>query len=389
MLLDARQLKRHTPDSGDLPLTTPTAQPLVDPDLVILGAGNSAEAVTLRLLALAAQDGTPYRGYGLNNDALPPRPLTVRLPDDTLHDLSLTDRLVLTGDNPRDALHQHPLLVARYQALLRGIPVFETYPRAGHGGHGYPVISALDLDVQMPSVQAFLRQLLRPLRDPLPGGTSSASDWERLRATVQQRQQTRTRRRIVVLGSGSGSMGNAAHHLLPYLIRYHLADLGITSYDLWGVVLGPRAFTGLTPFVQGNYRVLLEALDEATRHGHDRHYLPDLHLVLAVPPYDRVFLLDDPHLPGAGTAVSETELAAFLDQAALSLFLLLRESVWATLASHIANPDRVTRPATTGPRFLHTVRGVLASADLPQITALLTAHLEQHILTRLTERLAP
>jgi hypothetical protein len=70
------------------------------------------------------------------------------------------------------------------------------------------------------------------------------------------------------------------------------------------------------------------------------------------------------------------------------IFLLLRGNVWDTLASHIANPDRVARPATGGPRFLHTVRGVLANADLGQIHALLTAHLEQHILTQLAQRLA-
>lgn len=382
-MMDTQHLKRATPDPGDAtPVMQPSHPPLAT-DLLLIGAGNTAEAVVLRLLALAWQEGVGYAGYGLNNDALAPRPIVVQRADGTRTELTLTDRLVLADDHPRATLRQYPLLIQRYATLLRGIPVFETYPRAGHGGHGYPMIAALDLDLQLPRVQAFLRQMLRPLRDPWRAGNQPASDWERLRTTVQQRQQTHNRPRILILGSGCGAMGNAAHHLLPHLIRHHLADLGVTAYDLWGIVLGPRAFTGLTPFVQYNYRILMEALDAMTRHGLDRRYLPDLHLVLPVPPYDRVFLLDDPHLPGDGLAVTETELELFLDQVALSLFLLLRGTVWATLASHLANPDRVVRPAVAGPRFLHTVRGVLAGSDQHQLHALLTGHLEHQVLTRL------
>jgi hypothetical protein len=107
---------------------------------------------------------------------------------------------------------------------------------------------------------------------------------------------------------------------------------------------------------------------------------------MAQPPYDRVFLLDDPTLPGAGTRVSEPEVDAFLDQAALSLYVLLRGDVWATVASHIANDDGVAR-GDGQLRYLHTVRGVLTGVDRTQLTELCATGLSVRLLERLIARL--
>jgi hypothetical protein len=391
MNLDARQLKRY----HQVPTTTASESPATllpaDPDTLVLGAGNSGEAVCLRVQALAWNDGRRVMAGGVNNDELAPRAIPVRTPDGSPFSLTLSERLVLGRNHPREQVQHVPLLEQRYRCLLRGIPVFETYPKSGHGGHGHPVISAMDLDLQSDEVLAFLRQMLRQLRDEPPGLAQAGSDWERLRVTVQQQHPTSREKRIVVIGGGSGSMGAAAHPLLPYLIRRVLADLGIESYTLWGVVLGPRAFTGLTPFTHQNFRALMETLEYLTRHGQQRRYLHDVQISMPVPPYDRLFLLDDPSLPGMGNSVTEAEIEQFLDQTALSLSLLLRGTVLHTLASHTANPDGAAdaRQRDDGQvRSLHTVRGVLAGGDLAALEDLVTAHLEVQIGEKLLERLA-
>jgi hypothetical protein len=122
-----------------------------------------------------------------------------------------------------------------------------------------------------------------------------------------------------------------------------------------------------------------------SRHGQRRTYLSDLEIAMAQPPYDRVFLLDDPALPGAAPRVSEAELEGFLDRAALSLYLLLRGNVWETVASHIANDDGVAR-AGGRLHYLHTVRGALAGIDRQHLAELLTANLAERALERLIQR---
>jgi len=388
MSLAIENLQRYDPQAAapTRAATTPHLPIPPDQDVLLISAGNSGESVALRCQALGVSDGRFLPAAGINNDRLAPRPIPVRQPDGTRTPLTLTERLVLEGDNPRDQLAEYPLLAARYQHLLRGIPVLETYPRAGAGGHGHPVISALDLDLHSEAVWAFLRRSVRHLH-AAPVVAAGQSEIQRLIAQSRQQQATGREKHIVVIGSACGAMGNAAHHLLPYLLRAVLAEQGIPSYQLWGVILGPRAFTGLTPFVRHNYRALLESLEYMHRHGQQRTYLHDRTIAQQQPPYDRVFLLDDPALPGAGSRVTEPELDGFLDRAAVSLYLLLRGTVWQTIASHIANDDGVTR-GDGRLRYLHTVHGVLAGIDRAHLTDLLTTALARRLLAQFQQRFA-
>lgn len=375
---DARPVARST-SPGDEALRPPRNQ-----DVLLIGAGNSGETVTLRCQALGYTDGILWPAAGLNNDRLAPRPVPVRHIDGSIGALTLTDRLVLDGDNPRDQIQDDPLLAQRYADLLRGIPVFETYPQAGAGGHGYPVISALDIDLHSQEILALLRGIVRRLRDVSPV-VPGQSDVQRLLQQSQQRQEPGQDKTIVVIGGVAGAMGNAAHQLLPGLIRLVLAEQGITTYQLWGVLLGPKAFSGLTPFVRHNYRAVLEALEYMSRAGQQRRYRDEIAVRLQQPPYDRVFLLDDPTLPGAGNRVTEAELEGFFNQAALSLSLLLRGTVWDTIASHLANDDGVPRDDGRL-RYLHTVRGVLAGADRRRMHDLLATRISDRLIGRFLQQ---
>lgn len=386
MSLDIQNLQRYDPQAlaHACAERADRVQIPLDQDVLLVAAGNSGESLALRCQALGVGDGRLLGALGINNDRLAPRPISLRQPDGTMVTLDLIERLVLEGDNPRDQLADYPLLKDRYERLLRGIPVFETHPRAGAGGHGHPVISALDLDLHSEAVWGFLHRGVRRLRT-VPVAQSGQSEVQRLIWQSQQHQETAREKRIVVLGGACGAMGNAAHHLLPYVIRTILAEQEITNYQLWGVILGPRAFTGLTPFVRHNYRALLESLEYMSRHGQQRSYLHDRTIALQQPPYDRVFLLDDPALPGEGSRVSEAEMEGFLDRAALSLYLLLRGTVWQTLASHLANDDGVVR-ADGRLRYLHTVHGVLAGVDRAHLSDLLTTTLSRRLLAQFQQR---
>ena len=383
---DIRNLRRYDPLAARQPerAVEDPLRPPADLDVLLLGAGNSGETVVLRCQALAYNDGTFFTAAGLNDDRLAPRPVAVRRSDGTVGPLELIERLVMDGDNPRDQVHDYALLARRYQHLLRGVPVFETYPRAGAGGHGHPVVSALDIDLHIDEVLGLLRRALHRLRDE-PAVAPGQSDLQRLLAQGQHRQEPAREKRIVVIGGGCGAMGNAAHQLVPYLLRWLLAEQGVAAYQLWAVVLGPRAFTGLTPFVRHNYRALLEAIEHLSRHGQRRAYINDLEIGIQQPPYDRVFLLDDPALPGEGSRVTEAETDGFLDRAALSLYLLLRGDVWQTVASHTANDDGIVREDGRL-RYLHTVQGVAIGADRDQISDLLATSLSARVLEQFIGR---
>ena len=382
MLLDIGSLTRYTAVAP--PDEARSSRPPALSDLLVVMVGNSGESVGCRIQALGTSDGVTIVGCGINNDGLAPRPLTVRMPDGALLAVPACERLVMGGDNPRDQLRDFPLLDQRYHPLLRGIPVYETFPRAGYGGHGHPAISALDIDLHIVPILALLRQALHGLIDD--GANHDArSDWARLTARVRSQAANRSRRlRILIVGGGGGSMGNAGHHLLPYLVRHLLQEMGVREYELWGAVLGPQAFAGLTPFVRHNYRALLEALDAMARCGQQRSYINGLEVASQAPPYDQLFLLDDPALPNGGPRVTEVEQEGFFDRAALSLYLLLaRGSVWQTIASHTAN-DR-GEPVDGRLRYLHSVRATLATVDRARLQELLAAEMRARLLAAVVD----
>lgn len=386
MTLNTQQLRRFSAPARDPQARPAPARPSTSLDVLLLGAGNSGENVALRCQALGLHDRVWLPAIGLNNDRLAPRPIAVPQADGTSTALELSERLVFHGENPRERLLDEPLLAQRYQPLLRGVSVFETYPRAGAGGHGLPIIASLDIDLSIDAVLGLLRGGIRQLRG-VPPASGGETELQRRIAAWRQHDEAPRDRRVVVIGGAAGAMGNASHQLLPHLVRHVLAEQGITSYELWGVLLGPRAFSGLTPYTRQNFRALLEGIEQLSRHGLRRRFINDLEIAMQQPPYDRVFLLDDPHLPGAAAKVTEHELDLFLSQSALSLYTLLRGTVWPTVASHTANDDGVAR-AEGRLRYLHTARAVMLRADRDQLRSQLEQRLAQRALCHFIERFA-
>lgn len=361
--------------------------------LFVIAAGNSAEETGLNWLELAWRDGFDIPMLFINNDAKAPNPRTLRLSDGQSHILRAEERLIVGGDgNTRDQIQDYPLLAARYGArtLLRNIPVYQTYNRGGHGGHAMPIISAMDIDLHIDALYTFLRKGLSWLRD---GATRSEpparSDLERiLKERARKQQATAQAWIIVILGGAAGSFGHVSHQLLPYLVREILKELNLRNYELWGVLLGPKAFTGMTDETQRNFFALMMSLDYMARHGQQRPYINGLNINTATPPYDKTFLLDDPLLPRAQTFVTEAELAAFYQRAARSLHLLLATEASEVLASHHANPRAGQENAPDDRlRLWNTINGALAGVDREGLMELVAYTRQQQLFDALVAQL--
>lgn len=375
------------------PTVEPTKRPPTRRGLFVIACGNSGEEVALRLQELAWRDGFDIPTIYLNNDTKLPNAIPVRFADGEIHWLRAETRLVVGGDgNTRDEIQDHPLLVQRYSphTLLRNIAVYTTFNRGGRGGHAMPVISAMDLDLRIDDVYGFLRKGLSWLRDGATRGEPAArSDYERIiRERTRKHQVTAQSWIVAVIGGASGSFGNASHQILPYLAREILTELGIKAYELWGILLGPKAFTGLTDETQNNYFALLTSLDYLARHGFQRQFINGMNIRTATPPYDRIFLLDDWQLPRAQTYVTESELNAFLQRAAVSAHLLMSTEAWEVIASHHANPARERGAQPDGRlRMWNSANGALAGADSEALAELVALTHQTQLLEALAAQL--
>jgi len=380
----------HRPGRQAVAQATPRqATPLRPPTkkgLLLLAAGGSGARVALEMQRLALLDGYSLDAAYIDNDVLAPQPLTLRTPAGEQMEVAAEKRLVLAPEgNTRDILKNYPLLVRRYidKALLYGISAFESYNQGRRGGGGHPIFTAIDIDLAIEELSGFLYQSLAALRgdnEQVP----AISDLDAIVKKQQRRKQaSAVQPTIVLLAGGAGSSGNAGAQLYPYLVRRVLQELGIGQYELWGVILGPRAFTGLTPRTELNYTQLLHALNYMMQRGQRRSYINGITIDTATPCFDRIWLCDNPLLPANGKKVSDSELSGFFERTARGLHLLLNTGAWDLVASQLVNdaPDRKVRA-------YGTLNGVMAGADTAALRELTALAKQERLLGHLVQRLA-
>lgn len=390
--LELRRAKPRVPTAQAEPIKK---RPQKRRGVLIIAVGNSGEEVALRLQALAWRDGYDLPALFLNNDLNAPNPISLRAREAEILTVAAQDRLVIGGDgNTRDQIRDYPLLVERYEknGLLRNIPVFQTYNRGGRGGHAMPIITAMDIDLHIEAVMNFLRQGLAWQRDGagnFAGDSRARSDLERILKERARKQQLAAEVwTIVIIGGGSGSCGNASLQLLPHLVRRLQSDLQISAYELWSVILGPKAFSGLTPETGYNFHALLHSLEWMSQYGLRRQYINDLYIDTATPPYEKIFVLDDPMLPREKSTVTEAEQHAFFQRAAISLHLLLNTHAWDEIAGIEANRPLRTHVNDTRLRLYNTVNGALAGVDQEGLLELATLAKSESLLQGLAKQLA-
>lgn len=389
------ELRRANP-RAQIPRAEPVKKrPPKKRGVIVIALGNSGEEVALRMQMLAWRDGYDMPVLYLNNDLKAPNPIALRAREQEILTVTAEERLVIGGEgNTRDQIRDYPLLVERYErnGLLRNIPVYQTFNRGGRGGHAMPVITSMDIDLNIDSLMNFLRQGLAWQRD---GSTGAGRGDSRTRSDLERILKERARKQqlaaevwtIVLIGGASGSCGNASLQLLPYLVRHLQQDLQVRNYELWGVLLGPKAFTGLTGETLHNFHALVRSLDWMSKFGQRRKYINDLFINTAAPPYERVFVLDDPMLPREKNAVTEAEQHAFFQRAAISLHLLLNTHAWDELAGVEANRPLQPQANDSRLRLYNTINGALAGVDREALIELAGLAKQEALLNGLTKQL--
>lgn len=320
-------------------------------------------------------------------------PLKATLADGEILDIPATPFCpVGEAGERRDRANQHPLLRARYSSsnLLRGTPVYEDRKLAlsGEGGGALPPVTALDIDLNIARIQTFLAEQMRWMHG-IETGNAGQSDFMNLLEARERRDQRDNRQwRVISVFGGAGATGNSLSQLAPYLIRRQLHDMGIAACQLWGVALGPFAFKGLTPYVLTNFRALMRSLDFMARYGQTREYINGLTIDMKLPPYDHVFVIDDPTLEtGVDGRVTEAALDDFYNRAARTLRLLLMSNAWETVRARVVNSHEDYDDGDA-PRFITVLNLASAHVNRPVLSGWGAARRQGRLLRELSSRLA-
>jgi hypothetical protein len=370
------------------------AHPRTRPRDAVFCWGGQGKRVGLRLKFILHEMGIDYVTLcAIDGDAydLP----SLALPGYSPVTFSKEEFLVLGADKTRDDLRADPFLRARYDkgGLWRGVPVSETFQRGGRGGLSYPTYAAAYYESERERALATIHQWLAPLAAPLePVGTGSD-----LQVLYQQHKQAETApnakpHRLVNVGSGVGSWGWIGHGLGAYDLRLSMNALGILNYELWGIVLGPNLYVGLTPNIQANWRALIDQLRYLSRHGlHRKFGGHGADVDIDAPPYDpgRLFCADQARGPHDGQKATEEELDAFQWNVAVTLALLLTSDAGDQLVSYSANPA-TNMPANRrrqGDEIFGTLGSAVAGVDMPGIRQYIEQTNRQHLLAQLREQI--
>ncbi len=379
-------VKRETKPDSALPPPTPGVH------LIGLGtAGARVAQLTQRYWLERTRQGlaTAYLDYPIPGIS----PIQVRFRSDKNEELR-AEPFCAVGEptDRRDRARQFELLRRRYSrdCILRGIAVYEDRKlgMSGEGGGAIPSVTALDIDLNIVRLYAFLQEQLRWLY----GGheSESMSDLGGLIVDMAHQEQRKSRMwNIVLVGGGSGATGNALLQIMPWLVRRILREMGIANYRLSGVVLGPQAFKGLTPFIVTNYRALLYSLDHMAHHGLHREFINGMKIDMDLPPYDHVFLVDDNQLPGdASGRTTEVGLDDFYNRSARAIGVMLSSNAWETVLARAVNADAPAGAVDDGRlRWLTTMSVATAGVNKPALLERAMRLKQAKLLTSLADRL--
>jgi hypothetical protein len=369
------------------------ARPRVNPRDAIFCWGGQGKRVGLKLKFILRELTVDWVAvYAVDGDAydLP----SLALPGYAPTTFSKEDWIVLGAEKTRDDLRADPFLRARYDrgGLWRGVPVSETFQRGGRGGLSYPTYAAAYYESERERALATLHQWVAPLAAPIESG-GAGSDLETL---YQQHKQTQSApnakpHRVAIVGSGVGSWGWIGHALGSYDVRLGIKMLGLVNYELWGFVLGPNLYAGLTPNIKANWRALMDQLRHLSRHGMHRKFGGHgADVDIDAPPYDpgRLFCADQARGPHDGRQATEEELDAFQWRVAAALALLLTSNAGDQLVSYSANPagDAMTQNHRQGDAIFGTLGCALAGADVTGIREYLEHGTQLHLLSQLREQ---
>jgi len=265
-------------------------------------------------------------------------------------------------ENGRAELEDHPQLARRYRRLLRGIPVALTY---GHGAGQWRPIGILDYELDIDTIHAATSRALDAFYPTMLGKRMSMQQVLAEREAEAQREQPLL---IVKASSAVGGLGSSTFIHDAYYTRHLLDRRGASNASVWGVLIGPRAFSGRGPNITHNFAALMRELDWVYREGFRHIFINGETVSFARPPFDLLFQVDLTEWPEGedpGGKLSDTAMDAFLRQAALGIHLLTTPAMRDRLQSLLVNVRSEDEMGADGRiDFLASFNAALAAVNM-------------------------
>lgn len=335
-------------------------RPLPTARLLFEGLGGAGGRVVTHLKALDALGGQ-VSGYLWKDSDRGDRFETI-LPGGARVALSDGEVCRFGVEDGRTELENYPQLARRYRRLLRGIPVALTY---GHGAGQWRPAGVLDYELDIAAIHA---ATVRMLDTFYPAGLSKRLSMKQI---VEEREAEARREQPLLLASVSSAVGGLGSSIFlhnAYYLRHLLDKRGATNATLWGVLLGPRAFSGRGPNIAHNFAAIMRELDLVYADGFRHTFVNGETVALARPPFDVLFQVDLTEWPEGedpGGKLSDTAMDAFLRQAALGIHLLTTPAMRDRIQSLLVNAHRDEEPGANGQTgYLASFNAALAAVNL-------------------------
>lgn len=316
------------------PERAPGASAQATPALRVLieSKGGSGLRTATHLKALDALDGQKRMYLHLDSDHGDRYATT--LPDGTVVALQPEEMCLFGWDDARSQLSRHPALARRYQALLRGNPVSQTYKR---GAAQCRPMGLLQYELSLAAIFEAKKARLNLLYPPVEARGAGLSDLMLSRETQRQMAQPMLN---VHIASAVGGQGSAIVIHDAYATRWLCEQRGIRNVTHIGVLLGPNAFQRRERNIELNYAAVMRELEAVYRDGFTLALPTGEHVTFAKPPFDELYLLDLAEWPRSedpDRRLSDTAMDAWLRQVALTIHTYTQRVLHDRLESLLLN----------------------------------------------------
>ncbi len=196
---------------------------------------------------------------------------------------------------------------------------------------------------------------------------------------------------IVTISSAVGGLGSSIFLHDTYYLRHLLEKRGASSVTLWGVLVGPRAFSGRGPNILHNYAALMRELDLVYTEGFRCAFVNGESMAMARPPFDVLFQVDLTEWPegeDSGGKLSDTAMDAFLRQVALGVHLLTTPAMRDRIQSLLTNArgeDEIGDDGRIG--YLASFNAALAAVNLNALGETIALNRMEQVVQTLVERM--
>lgn len=300
--------------------------------VLIESKGGTGLRVATHLKALDLLDGQKRIYLHLDSDHGDRYSTT--LPDGTVVGLQ-PDELCLFGwDDARSQLRRHSALSRRYQTLLRGNPVSQTYKR---GAAQCRPMGLLQYELSFPAILEAKRARLNALYPPTEARGASLQDVVLAREAQLQMAQPLL---DVHIASAVGGQGSSIAIHDAYATRWLCEQRGIKNVTHVGILLGPQAFQRRERNIELNYTATMRELEKAYRDGFILALPAGEQAAFARPPFDELYLLDLAEWPRSedpDRRLSDTAMDAWLRQVALTVHTYTQRALHDRLESLLLN----------------------------------------------------